>query len=77
MKTDKFFTLQSISKPYLLSLQASRKKAMIKDGLLDKHGKKNENTPSDWVSAYVDFRWAKNQKGHVNSLRPSNTYIRL
>ncbi len=27
---------------------ASRKKAMIKDGLLDKHGRPNDRTPSDW-----------------------------
>lgn len=30
---------------------------MIKDGLLDKHGKKNEKTPTDWTSAYVDYRY--------------------
>merc|ERR1719348_2129823 len=31
------------------------KKNMIKQGLLDKHGKPNENTPRDWKSSYVDY----------------------
>merc|ERR1712080_521767 len=35
--------------------KASIKKEMIKNGLLDKHGKANENTPKDWKSAYVDY----------------------
>jgi H/ACA ribonucleoprotein complex subunit 4 len=29
----------------------ARKKAMIKDGKLDKHGKPNENTPADWLAS--------------------------
>lgn len=37
-------------------LQASKKKQMIKDGLLDKHGKVNEKTPKDWKQSYNDFR---------------------
>jgi len=28
---------------------------MIKDGKLDKHGKPNENTPTNWKQGYVDF----------------------
>ena len=28
---------------------------MIKKGLLDKHGKPNENTPVDWKKGYVDY----------------------
>ncbi|ELU11298.1 hypothetical protein CAPTEDRAFT_226101 [Capitella teleta] len=35
---------------------ASRKKQMIKDGKLDKYGRKNESTPSDWLSAYTDYK---------------------
>ena len=35
---------------------ASKKKSMIKSGLLDKHGKANENTPKDWLGGYVDYR---------------------
>merc|ERR550519_1192086 len=38
-----------------LGPKASIKKEMIKSGLLDKHGKANENTPKDWKSAYVDY----------------------
>lgn len=30
-------------------VQASKKKQMIKDGLLDKYGKPNELTPADWL----------------------------
>ncbi|TKR78068.1 hypothetical protein L596_018935 [Steinernema carpocapsae] len=33
---------------------ASKKKQMIKQGLLDKHGKRNDNTPADFVSPYYD-----------------------
>lgn len=32
---------------------ALRKKALIKTGLLDSHGKPNSNTPHDWVQFYV------------------------
>uniref|UniRef100_A0A1B6CBF6 Uncharacterized protein n=1 Tax=Clastoptera arizonana TaxID=38151 RepID=A0A1B6CBF6_9HEMI len=35
-----------------LGAKASVKKQMIKDGLLDKYGKPNENTPADWVTGY-------------------------
>merc|ERR1711997_1087886 len=38
-----------------LGPKASIKKDMIKGGLLDKHGKANENTPSGWRSGYVDY----------------------
>lgn len=34
---------------------AQEKKALIKDGKLDKHGRKNEKTPSKWTSEYVDY----------------------
>jgi len=33
---------------------ASKKKLMIKEGLLDKRGKANEKTPGDWKNVYVD-----------------------
>lgn len=33
---------------------ATRKKTMIKEGLLDKHGKKTDKTPSEWSKSYVD-----------------------
>lgn len=41
-----------------LFAQASQKKMMIQKGLLDKHGKPNSSTPSDWKNEYVDYRWA-------------------
>ncbi|KAJ2509577.1 centromere/microtubule-binding protein cbf5 [Coemansia sp. RSA 2049] len=34
---------------------AQKKKKMIKDGKLDKFGRKNEATPADWSSGYVDY----------------------
>jgi len=34
---------------------ASKKKMMIKEGLLDKRGKPNEKTPGDWSKAYLDL----------------------
>lgn len=38
-----------------LGPKASLKKKMILEGKLDKHGKPNENTPSDWLSGYKDY----------------------
>ena len=38
-----------------LGPKAAFKKDMIKKGLLDKYGKPNENTPSDWRNSYVDY----------------------
>ncbi len=38
-----------------LGPKAAIKKDMVKKGLLDKYGKPNENTPSDWRSNYVDY----------------------
>ncbi|XP_023222536.1 H/ACA ribonucleoprotein complex subunit 4-like isoform X2 [Centruroides sculpturatus] len=34
---------------------ASAKKKMIVEGLLDKHGKPNENTPANWLATYEDY----------------------
>ncbi|XP_067131323.1 H/ACA ribonucleoprotein complex subunit DKC1 isoform X2 [Centruroides vittatus] len=34
---------------------ASVKKKMIVEGLLDKHGKPNENTPANWLATYEDY----------------------
>ncbi|NWT02227.1 DKC1 protein, partial [Mionectes macconnelli] len=39
-----------------LGPKASQKKMMIQKGLLDKHGKPNENTPDSWTKEYVDYR---------------------
>merc|ERR1712029_125463 len=42
-------------KKWGLGPKASVKKEMIKQGLLDKYGKPNENTPKNWTSSYVDY----------------------
>jgi len=42
-------------KKWGLGPKASIKKDMIKQGLLDKYGKPNENTPKNWTSSYVDY----------------------
>lgn len=36
-------------------IKASHKKDMIRQGLLDKHGRVNDKTPTGWQSAYVDY----------------------
>ncbi|KAJ4442134.1 H/ACA ribonucleoprotein complex subunit 4, partial [Periplaneta americana] len=38
-----------------LGPKASMKKTMIKEGLLDKYGKPNDKTPTEWLTSYVDF----------------------
>ncbi|XP_008840258.2 H/ACA ribonucleoprotein complex subunit DKC1 isoform X1 [Nannospalax galili] len=38
-----------------LGPKASQKKMMIKQGLLDKHGKPTDNTPATWKQDYVDY----------------------
>merc|ERR1712098_6632 len=42
-------------KKWGLGPKASVKKEMIKQGLLGKYGKPNENTPKNWTSSYVDY----------------------
>ena len=44
------------SKILICNEQASQKKMMIQKGLLDKRGKANDSTPSDWKDGYVDYR---------------------
>ncbi len=38
-----------------LGPMAQKKKCLVKEGKLDKHGKPNEATPADWKEGYVDF----------------------
>lgn len=38
-----------------LGPKASQKKRMIVEGQLDKHGKPNDNTPTEWLQNYVDY----------------------
>nr|XP_045617184.1 H/ACA ribonucleoprotein complex subunit 4-like [Procambarus clarkii] len=42
-----------------LGPKATMKKTMIKEGALDKYGKPNENTPSDWLKGYIDYSQSK------------------
>ena len=42
-----------------LGPMAQRKKNMIKEGKLDKHGKPNSNTPSDFLQSYKDYSKSK------------------
>ncbi len=49
-----------------LGPKATFKKDMIKKGLLDKHGKPNENTPADWRNSYVDYN-VKTEGGAVSA----------
>uniref|UniRef100_A0A8C6EL56 H/ACA ribonucleoprotein complex subunit DKC1 n=1 Tax=Microcebus murinus TaxID=30608 RepID=A0A8C6EL56_MICMU len=39
-----------------LGPKASQKRLMIKQGLLDKHGKPTDSTPNTWKQEYVDYR---------------------
>ncbi|XP_062997793.1 H/ACA ribonucleoprotein complex subunit DKC1 [Elgaria multicarinata webbii] len=45
-----------------LGPKASQKKMMIKQGLLDAHGKPNEKTPQAWKKDYVDYSRAAVKK---------------
>ncbi|WBW74192.1 pseudouridine synthase Cbf5 [Schizosaccharomyces osmophilus] len=38
-----------------LGPQSMKKKSMKKDGKLDKFGRPNENTPSEWSKSYIDY----------------------
>lgn len=51
---------------------ASVKKKMILDGLLDKHGKPNENTPANWLSTYDDYVKGRASAAAVKT-EPSDT----
>lgn len=42
-----------------LGPKASHKKQLIQSGKLDKFGKPNENTPSEWLNSYVDYKQKK------------------
>jgi len=41
-----------------LGPMAQRKKSLIKEGKLDKHGKPNDNTPAEWREGYKDVSGA-------------------
>ncbi|EGC34227.1 hypothetical protein DICPUDRAFT_35400, partial [Dictyostelium purpureum] len=46
-----------------LGPKAKVKKEMIKDGKLDKYGKPNEKTPSDWTNTYTYYTGVAAQEG--------------
>merc|ERR1711879_505447 len=41
--------------------RAQLKKQLIKDGKLDKFGRPNDNTPSEWKNTYVDYNVPKGE----------------
>merc|ERR1719219_1971238 len=62
-------------KKWGLGPKASVKKEMIKQGLLDKFGKPNENTPKNWSSSYVDYH-VKPEAATATSATPMVTPVK-
>jgi len=62
-------------KKWGLGPKATIKKGMIKDGLLDKYGKPNENTPKDWRSSYVDYN-VKTENGVAEAVPVSAAIVK-
>jgi len=61
-----------------LGPRAAAKKALIKEGKLDKYGKTNDNTPEDWKKGYVDYKENRNaaasaEKSEAKELESSET----
>merc|ERR1719330_2300933 len=63
-------------KKWGLGPKASVKKDMIKQGLLDKYGKPNENTPKNWTSSYVDYN-VKTEGGPAAASAPLVTPVKV
>jgi predicted ribosome-associated RNA-binding protein Tma20 len=42
-----------------LGPKAQEKKKLITDGKLDKYGKPNDKTPTNWLTSYVDYTYAR------------------
>merc|ERR1719330_2249345 len=63
-------------KKWGLGPKASVKKEMIKQGLLDKFGKPNENTPKNWTSSYVDYN-VKSEGGPATASAPLVTPVKV
>jgi len=47
------------------------KKKLISEGKLDKFGRRNENTPADWATKYVDFSPLKETEDSSSSTKPA------
>ncbi|XP_039279259.1 H/ACA ribonucleoprotein complex subunit 4 isoform X1 [Nilaparvata lugens] len=56
-----------------LGAKASLKKRMIKEGLLDKHGKPNENTPANWLSQFKSAGESAEKNSESVSETPSKS----
>ncbi|XP_050676594.1 H/ACA ribonucleoprotein complex subunit 4 [Leptidea sinapis] len=50
-----------------LGPKASKKKTLIQQGMLDKFGKPNENTPKEWLNSYVDYKVKKEENGNADN----------
>ncbi|XP_072482356.1 H/ACA ribonucleoprotein complex subunit DKC1 [Notamacropus eugenii] len=56
-----------------LGPKASQKKMMIKQGLLDKHGKPNDSTPTAWKDDYVDYSASVKKEPVAVPIQPMKT----
>jgi len=54
-----------------LGPMAQRKKSLIKDGKLDKHGKPNDKTPTDFLESYKDYSKSKPPQLGSSAAAPS------
>lgn len=50
---------------------------MIKSGLLDKYGKKNEKTPKDWISAYHEYQRDNKEETETPTTVPESSKVLL
>merc|ERR1719483_1899426 len=62
-------------KKWGLGPKACKKKQMVKDGLLGKYGKPNENTPKNWNASIDDFSVGKEVKAE-NGIAPVSTPVK-
>mmetsp|Transcript_10157 Transcript_10157/g.11872 ORF Transcript_10157/g.11872 Transcript_10157/m.11872 type:complete len:500 (+) Transcript_10157:58-1557(+) len=58
-----------------LGPMAQRKKSMIKEGRLDKHGKPNDNTPKDFLDGYKEVNGASSTTAAVKDDSPATAVI--
>jgi len=62
-----------------LGPRAKAKKSLIAEGKLDKYGRPNENTPSDWLSSHPDLNVAgasATSKSTHNEVEPERTVVK-
>merc|ERR1719483_1970746 len=63
-------------KKWGLGPKACKKKQMVKDGLLGKYGKPNENTPKNWNASIEDFSVVKGEVKAENGITPVSTPVK-